>query len=131
LGGGWGLGAYIYASVIRDVAYATVDHPEALAVQHYFLTLSLPGTEVTFAQSPDARLKAGAILLAPASWLRRLSAGLACQLLYSSKSAEELSPSIRAVIRHFRGFGASNTYFAGDWAFEGEAMSRVPRALAA
>jgi hypothetical protein len=131
LAGGWGLGAFVYASVFRDVTYAIVDYPEALAVQHYFLTLSLPGTEVKFAEAPNARPKAGTVLLAPTSWLRRSPAALACQLLYSSKSSDQLFPSIRSVVRHFRGFGASNTCFAGDWAFEGEEMTSPPRAIAA
>ncbi len=128
LAGGWGLGAYVYTSVMRDVAYAIVDYPEVLAVQHYFLTLSLPGSEVTFALTAGARMKAGAILLAAPSWLKRAPAALASQLLYSSRSAQQLSPSIRAVVRQSGGFGASNTYFAGDWAFEGEELISPPRA---
>lgn len=129
--GGWGLAAYVYASVVRDVAFAIVDYPEALAIQHYCLTLSLPATEVIFAQKPEARLKPGTILLVSPVWLRQFPSTLAGDLVYSSKSAGQMYPSLRSALQLLRTLGAANAFIGGDWEFEGEGMLRPQRLLAA
>lgn len=118
LSAGYGLAAYGYASASPEVCYSIVDYPEALAVQHYFLTLSLPHLEVELATHATALPVPGSIRLVPLGLAKVVVPE--GDLLFCSKPLRRLPPAFLAAVGRSRGFGAHNSYCAGEWTFEAD-----------
>jgi len=116
VGGGYGAFASACMRQNPSASYVIVDLPEMLAIQHYFLTLSLPGHRIVFGSSSDARPEPGQVLLVPTSQLSCIS--LSCDLLFSTFGFSELPRALQEQIEKTEYFGASRIFLAGQFAAE-------------
>lgn len=116
VGGGYGAFACAYMRQNPNASYVIVDLPEMLAIQHYFLTLALPGRRIVFAAGMDAQPEPGQILLLPARRLNELS--LSCDMLFSTFGFSELPRELQKQIEATGYFNASRIFLAGQFASE-------------
>ncbi len=116
VGGGYGAFAFAWMRQNPSASYVIVDLPEMLAIQHYFLTLALPGHRVVFAADSDARPEPGQILLLPARRLSELP--LSCDLLFSTFGFSELPRELQKQIESTAYFNASRIFLTGQFASE-------------
>jgi FkbM family methyltransferase len=116
VGGGYGAFACAYMKQHPAASYVIVDLPEMLAIQHYFLTLALPGRRIVFGGGIDARPEPGQVLLVPASRIGQTP--LDCELLFSTFGFSELPRELQKRIEKTEYFGASRIFLAGQFASE-------------
>lgn len=116
IGGGYGAFAWAFMKQNPQAAYIIVDLPEMLAIQHYFLTLSLPQSQIIFADTANAQPMPGRVLLLPAARLHE--SALSCDLLFSTFGFSELPREFQARIEATGYFGASRIFLAGQFASE-------------
>ncbi len=116
IGGGYGAFAWAFMKQNPQAAYTIVDLPEMLAIQHYFLTLSLPQSQVVFADTADAHPAPGRVLLLPAARLHETA--LSGELLFSTFGFSELPREFQERIEATGYFGASRIFLAGQFASE-------------
>lgn len=122
VGGGFGAFAYVYAQCNPDASYAIIDLPEMLALQHYYLTLALPGYRIVCATRPeDVKLAPRQILLLPTSLIE--PAALKADLFFSTFGFSELPRPLQSQIEASDYFGAKQIFLAGQMA------SEIPQAL--
>jgi FkbM family methyltransferase len=116
VGGGYGAFALAFMRQNPSASYVIVDLPEMLAIQHYFLTLTLPGQRVTFAGAGEAQPEPGQILLLPATRLSEVS--ISCDMLFSTFGFSELPRELQKRIEATGYFNASRIFLAGQFASE-------------
>lgn len=117
VGGGFGAFAYVYAQCNPDASYVIVDLPEMLALQHYYLTLALPGYRIVCARRPtDVKPAPRQILLLPTSLID--PGTVKADLFFSTFGFSELPRPLQSQIESSDYFGARQIFLAGQMASE-------------
>ena len=111
VGGGYGAFSRLYCLQSPEAAYAIVDLPEMLALQHYFLTASLPGRAVRLAEAPDDSPAAGETLLVPTGLAPRCPLG--AELFFSTFAFAEMSRGEQEAVEGIGFWGADSLLLAG------------------
>ena len=111
VGGGYGAFSWLYCQQSRSAAYALVDLPEMLALQHYFLSSALPGREIRLASSADDSPGAGETLLVPTGLA--LSCPLRADLFFSTFAFAEMSRREQEAVEELGFWGAGSLLLAG------------------
>ncbi len=113
VGGGFGAFAYVYTQCNPDASYVIVDLPEMLALQHYFLTLAMPGYRVVCAMKPEEVKPAPRqILLVPTPLIDSLT--IKADLFFSTFGFSELPRELQSHIEESGYFGARQIFLAGQ-----------------
>ncbi len=124
VGGGFGAFAYVYAQCHPDASYVIVDLPEMLALQHYYLTLAMPGYRIVCATRPeDVKPAPRQILLLPTSLIDSME--LKADLFFSTFGFSELPRGLQNRIEESGYFGARQIFLAGQMATEAPQVQLV------
>ena len=112
LGGGYGNLARILKSIIQDSTIILIDLPELLALQYYFLKMTLPETLVILHNKQPAVLERNAIHLVPVFFVENLS--IKADAFVSTFALSEASVYTQSLIEKKEYFNASICYIVGQ-----------------
>jgi putative sugar O-methyltransferase len=124
-GGGYGALSFLYAGEEPRAAYAILDLPEMLALQHYFLRLARPERPVRLVTGPEEEpAREGETTLVPASLLGRWP--LRADLFVSTFALSEMPLETQRAFEAADWFGARTALVAGQYAEERPEVGWVP-----
>jgi len=111
IGGGYGALARLYVEQAPSTRYVIFDLPEMLALQHYFLSSTLPGVPVRIAADGDP-MPAPGITLVPIG--RLADVALEADLLISTFAFSEMPLELQAAFRQRNWLDARQLFLTGQ-----------------
>jgi putative sugar O-methyltransferase len=124
VGGGYGAFSYLFCLQKPNAAYAIIDLPEMLALQHYFLSSAFPERTIHLASSSDVMLREGHTSLIPVSVLE--DCHMETDFLFSTFAISEMPRQLQSQFENHQFWGARKLFLTGQLRTETPEFGWVP-----